>query len=508
MAEEPLLELDDIQGNVLPGFKKDSQYFVFLRIVDTALSRKWLRDLAPRLSSAREVTDAHTLWKAMRQKLGRDPDNLDFLFTNCAISAVGLQKLGVVNLDEFDDAAFKLGMENRAGLLGDPPAGSGRAGAPDTWLFGSGRKRPDVLVILSADDDVWATKAKRELVASARINGLQLIHVDRGRVRPGAMAGHEHFGFKDGISLPAIRGRASHATDDYFEARSWPIGDEFNAYRGRYASPGRQLVWPGHFLFGYVRQMRDQPEEMRPNSEPPGPSWAKNGSFLVYRRLLQDVVAFRDFLAHASETLRGSGFASLTSERLGALLVGRWASGWPVVRDPQLDRGENQQGENHFGFSEATTASLPNDPHPLNPADLNGIACPFAAHIRKVQPRDDATDIGPMERTFQKLLLRRGITFGPELHESAEAARGLLFVSYQTSIVDQFEFLMNDWVNDPDKPHASGGVDPIIGSAYNSTIVLSDRDVKHPLTVSGGWVVANGGEYMFSPGIRFFSTII
>jgi len=508
MNQEPVLELEDIQGNVVPGFKKDSQHFVFLRVVDAQLAKKWLKGLAPRLSSAREVRDAHTLWKGMRRKLGRDPDNLDFLFVNCAISAGGLQKLGVPHVDKFDDAAFKLGLESRAGVIGDPPSGSGEPGAPDTWLVGSGRKRPDVLVILSTDDEAWAAKAERELVASARSNGLQRIHVDRGRVRPGPMAGHEHFGFKDGISLPAIRGRASPAADDFIEARAWPPGAEFDGYRNRYAAPGRQLVWPGHFLFGYPRQRRDEPEEMRPNSEPLGPNWAKNGSFLVYRRLKQDVVAFNDFLAAASAALRSNGFdPNLTPERLGALLVGRWASGWPVVRDPHTDRGANQTGENYFGFSERTTAALPNDPHPLNPADPNGTICPFASHIRKVQPRDDGTDIGPMERTFQKLILRRGITFGPETAPSAED-RGLLFVAYQTSILDQFEFLMNDWVNDANKPHANGGVDPIIGTARNSTIFLHNGSAPFPLTVPGGWVVATGGEYMFAPSLNFFSNVL
>jgi Dyp-type peroxidase family len=255
--------------------------------------------------------------------------------------------------------------------------------------------------------------------------------------------------------------------------------------------------------------MRDQPEEMMPNSEPAGPSWARNGSFLVYRRLKQDVTAFHDFLAHASNVLRDSGFdQTLTTDRLGALLVGRWASGWPVARGPYTDHGANQPGENHFRFSEATTAVLPNDPYPLNLADPHGNVCPFAAHIRKVQPRDDGTDIGPMERTFQKLILRRGITFGPELHHSPQSDRGLLFVSYQTSIVDQFEFLMNDWVNDPDKPHARGGVDPIISTARNSTIGLSDGGVPYPLTVPGGWVVTTGGEYMIAPGISFFATVV
>lgn len=502
MNEEPILELEDIQGNVIPGFKKDSQHFIFLRIVNADLAKRWLKNLAPRLSSAKEVHDAHLLWKGMRRKLGREPDNLDFLFLNCAISAQGLQKLGVPGIELFDDAAFKLGLENRSSLIGDPPAGSGSAGAPELWVFGSGKKRPDILLIIAADDSAWATKVEQELLSSARLNGLQRVHVDRGRVRPGAMAGHEHFGFKDGISSPAIRGRASSKSDHFVEPRVWPSDQAFDVYRDRYSAPGRQLVWPGHFLFGYPRQKRDEPESMRPGSEPVGPQWARNGSFLVYRRLNQDVLAFRRFLDEATKDLRTSGrYHGMSEERLGALLVGRWASGWPLARDPQVDRGANQLGENYFGFSEATIANLPNDPHPLNAADPDGHICPFSAHVRKVQPRDDSTDIGPMERTFQKLLLRRGITFGPEFDEDAKE-RGLLFVAYQTSIVDQFEFLMNDWVNDANKPHAGSGIDPIIGATRGHLINLGNG---LSLNVTGGWVTATGGEYMFAPSVSFFT---
>lgn len=506
MKEEPILELDDIQGSIVPGFKKDSQHFLFFRITDADLAKVWLKDLTPRLSSAREVRDAHAMWKQMRVKLGHEPDNLDFLFLSCAISAAGLQKLGIQGIDQFDDVAFKLALENRAGVIGDSSKGSGAPDAPENWLFGSGRKKPDVLVILATDDKAWAVKTERELIKSARKKKLQLIHVDRGRVRPGSMAGHEHFGFRDGISSPAIRGRASALEDGTFEERSWPSNPAFDSYRGRFAAPGRQLVWPGHILFGYGRQQRDQPEEMRPNSVPAAPSWAKNGSFLVYRRLRQDVTAFHKFLADATEALLSAGFdRQLTPQRLGALLVGRWPSGWPVMRDSKIDRGANLVRENYFGFSEATTANLPGDTLPLNPADPNGHICPFAAHIRKVQPRDDSTDIGPMERTFQKLIVRRGIPFGPEV-DQAGSERGLLFVTFQTSIVDQFEFLMNDWINDPNKPHANGGVDPIISTVRNAVIVLFDGQANYPLTIPGGWVLATGGEYMFAPGISFFSS--
>ena len=509
MIEEPVLDLDDIQGNVLPGFKKDSQHFLFLQIVDPEPARLWLKSLAPRLWTAREVLAAHGMWKAMRLKLGHEPDNLEFLFLNCAISAQGLAKLGVPDIEDFDDKAFKLGLEERAASIGDPPRGSGKPGAPETWIFGAGSRRPDILLILATDDLDWAVKAEEELITSAEKHGLQRIHVDQGRVRPGALAGHEHFGFKDGVSHPAIRGRKSIAPDDFIEPRTWPEDSAFDIYRSRFAAPGRPLVWPGHFLFGYLRQFKDEPESSRPNSEPPGPAWAVNGSFLVYRRLSQNVQGFHTFLAEASETLRQNGFdPDLTPERLGALLVGRWASGWPVMRDPKVDRREHELGENYFTFTEATTVSLPNDPHPLNLPDPNGLICPFAAHIRKVNPRDDATDLGIKEKTFQKLLLRRGITFGPEIEDQPHAERGLLFVAFQTSIVDQFEFLMNDWVNEANKPHASGGVDPIIGAASNTKISLVNGTNSSDLPIPGGWVVATGGEYMFAPGIRFFSNVL
>jgi len=112
-----------------------------------------------------------------------------------------------------------------------------------------------------------------------------------------------------------------------------------------------------------------------------------------------------------------------------------------------------------------------------------------------------------MERSFQKLLLRRGITFGPEM-DRPEDERGLLFVAFQTSIVDQFEFLMNDWVNEENKPHANGGVDPIISTARSTTIRLMHGATPYDLRVPGGWVVATGGEYLFTPGVRFFSDVL
>ena len=75
-----------------------------------------------------------------------------------------------------------------------------------------------------------------------------------------------------------------------------------------------------------------------------------------------------------------------------------------------------------------------------------GQVCPVAAHIRKVYPRGDEKE----SEVQRHRLLRRGIPYGePSLSsptapvpDTEDAAyRGLLFLAYQTSIENQFEFL-------------------------------------------------------------------
>jgi hypothetical protein len=75
-------------------------------------------------------------------------------------------------------------------------------------------------------------------------------------------------------------------------------------------------------------------------------------------------------------------------------------------------------------------------------------------------------------------IMRAGIPYGPEVSNAEATAattqqdRGLMFVCYQTSIVNQFEFLQISWADAPgfvfNKTHPDGskvtvGLDPIIG---------------------------------------------
>lgn len=69
--------------------------------------------------------------------------------------------------------------------------------------------------------------------------------------------------------------------------------------------------------------------------------------------------------------------------------------------------------------------------------------CPFAAHTRKTNPRDDLGKANVESRR----MIRSGIQFGPEVSKDeatsgkTKSQRGLLFVAYQSNIANGFEFI-------------------------------------------------------------------
>ena len=497
--DEPLLDLTEIQGNVIPGFKKNNQHFVFFSISDPAAARICLSKLHGRLSSAAEVLEAHRAWKRLRARSGKDPEAAQFLLLNIALSATGLGKLtSKADVDAFGDAAFKLGQAERSTFIGDP-ASKTEPGHAAGWVVG-GTKRPvDGVLILASDDLPWLEDESRKLEAELAVQGMKVEHKDRGDVASAPKEGHEHFGFKDNISHPAVRGRWPTKPFDFVTPRTLPADKGFDALRADFAQPGSQLVWPGHFIFGYGRQSPDNPRTYEPANQAKGPAWAKDGSLMVYRRLRQHPDVFRRFIQDTALALAKSHpKSSPDKDRLAALLVGRWPSGTPVARSARKDIGMTGDALNYFSYAGKQAPPLPGDTAP-HEADPDGLLCPLGAHIRKVNPRDQATDLGTSERTPPRLILRRGITYAAK-----EGDKGLLFVAYQSSIVDQFEFLMRQWVNKPDTPRSMAGHDPILAQGRGRVFHLPiDGKIKE-IAITKTFVEATGGEYFFSPSIGFF----
>ena len=145
-------------------------------------------------------------------------------------------------------------------------------------------------------------------------------------------------------------------------------------------------------------------------------------------------------------------------------------------------------------------------------ADVSGHACPFFAHIHQVNPRDDRIDFGGSGIAREAQMLRRGVPYGPEWPGQEDGKdRRLLFLSYQTSISNQFDRLIKRWANDNFAPLSRSGIDPLIGADAPQTRALvrqfPDRLTARAL-LDGRWVIATSGAYGFAPGINALRKMI
>lgn len=508
-----------IQGNIIPGFNKDHQHFLFFRLGPRRRTKDFLRWIAPLITSMDEVLAFVRAHRALRLRLGVKEPPMCAAWVNIAFSYRAIQVLvSKADAAAFGDESFRQGLAARSTYLGDPSSRR-RPGHRSHWVVGGPRREADILVIVAADDEEDLVTLVDAITDRADSAGLRLLFEQRGDTLPGALRGHEHFGFKDGVSQPGVRGKVSAAPGDYITPRYIDHADP----RARFfAKPGQLLIWPGQFLLGEPRQHT----EHLYNSAPAAanfPRWAALGSYLVCRRLRQDVPAFWKFAAGAASTL------GIPTQQFGSMLVGRWPSGAPIMRTPAADNAAlagDEWANNHFIFDDTTRPSMlrpipgyGGDAFPQAAADLLGSICPHFAHIRKTNPRDIPTDLGKPQDSMLRMILRRGIPFGDPIvgvkkppPKLVRQERGLMFMCYASTIEDQFELLTRRWANSPIQPNF-GGHDPIIGQADRRGVRTRFIDVPTPggarrITIKNEWVVPTGGGYFFAPPIEAIAGVL
>ena len=428
-----LLELDDIQSGVLrPRPFPYAATYILLRIDDPKAGRELMRRVSNVVASAANPTSpAGDAWVSV------------------ALTFQGLKALGVPH-DSLDSFAleFRQGMAARAEVLGDTGESS-----PENWEKPLGF--PDVHVVLTAlspDAQRLEVVLERARKAYQELPGIKAIWRQDCYAPP---TGKEAFGFRDGISNPAVEGSGIPGTNH-----------------------GEQPIKAGEFVLGYRDELGGLPTMPQPEV------LGRNGTYVVFRKLHQCVAAFRQFL-------KANSSCAEEEELLAAKMMGRWRSGAPLALcplkdDPEL--GANPRRNNNFLYKVD---------------DPIGYKTPPGSHIRRTNPRDASV---PGEVRLHRMI-RRGTVYGPLLPEGVleddGADRGLMFAFVGAHLWRQFEFVQSEWVNSGTFIGAGDARDPIVGSNEGAgSFTVPRRPVRRRLQGLPRFVVTRGGEYCFMPGLR------
>jgi Dyp-type peroxidase family len=463
----PGIEIEEVQALLVHGYPKlDHAELLRMQVIDPASE-----DGQAKARKGLEQLQASVTWGL--------PESLDTP-VNIAFTAHGLAHLGLDSeiRDSFP-AAFLEGMHERHKFLGDQPA---------DWKWGNAAALPDAILLVFGKD-AGRTKEQSERLQRESVGwAFAPLPEAHALLAPGQVGGgkarREHFGFVDGIGNPTIRGLK----------------------RGR---PENEVAL-GEFVLGYPNEYGRLPPS--PTVDPGGGKgvvlangdFGRNGSYLVFRQLSQEVHRFWSFLLEQCGDREGRASRAIA---LAAKIVGRWPNGAPLARwsayEPDGDRGKDDDF--------------------LYGADPEGFGCPIGSHIRRTNPRDSVPQLDAersIASTKHRRLLRRGRTYGPPVKAWLERAaagrpwpdpeaivaagddqvdRGIHFLCFCANLVDQYEFVQQSWVNSPKFGGLSNDPDPLLcGSGFT----IQARPVNRRIDGLPAFVTMKGGAYFFMPSKR------
>lgn len=514
------LDLADLQGNIhrpYGRFNFPLSRHLFFRIADPAGGRHFVEKLRSDVTSAEPWIEP-------------PPIAMNLGFTYAGLRALDLPTRTLRLLpDEFID-----GMHCRSEILGDvgdsapehwDPAWR-EAQAAHVWvgLFagadGEGAPLPalgvftDEIIARAGDCEGVTLLEGHGADGSLRWQDCQslMMTLSDGTKTPCA---REHFGYTDAISDPVFRGQfepedeavaviggGKIAEGAYHEATSW--------------SP----LETGEFILGYVDEGQEFPIVTQPFD------FARNGSFMVWRKLHQDVEAFDAYIDQQADIyMRVTGVTDRDEARetLRAKMIGRWSSGIPLIAAPTWAEHERLMAE--WGDCIELTLREPRDSAEhqrlrafaklLNAFrygdDLDGSKCPFGAHIRRANPRDMLDPLlsetqGSSSLTNRRRIMRRGVAY-----KDPNGDCGLLFMAICASLFRQFEFIQQQWMNYGLDLEAGNDTCPVVGvrtaehhrAKSDKFVIPSGSPDEAPFIAAGlpQFVSTRGGDYFFLPSL-------
>jgi Dyp-type peroxidase family len=481
----------DIQGFVTSGYGHlPNSAFLFLGMRDLLQAQAWLMQILPQVTTA-------TSWRIRAEADKVKPARaLNIAFTHAGLAQMGLPHRALVTFP----AEFRSGMstDERARSLGDTGMDS-----PANWEIGnpSHGNAIHVMLVLHADTQAGLNDMRNELRAGFSLTqGGVVEHSELAQEGSRPAHGKEPFGFFDGAAQPQIKG---------IKGRGVNTGEFILGYENEY---------------GFLPVSPLVPAELDPNHVLPKPAnpqhanayrdFGVNGTYVVYRKLQQDVAGFWQYIQH--EAIRCNGEPDpLFMVWLAAKTVGRWPSGAPLVLAPEADQPSFARRDD---FLYANTDPL-------------GLACPFGSHIRRTNPRDIIRPSGPRESLHMSArhrLLRRGAPYGRPLFDLTaldhlddrdrlkraivdlrddNQQRGIHFLCVNTNIKSQFEFVQQAWVNNP---HFNGQVVCPIPSAVadgqdadpSGSLFIPGQPFGLRLAAPAKFVKVRGGVYFFMPSMN------
>ena len=494
-------DLEQIQALVFRGWATEFKFaaMLFVRLPrdispdqawDSTRAKAWLKAVKEDIAWFRGTTATQLPADGGRKLPGR---------LQLAVTTRGLRTLGL------DRQAIKLfpyeakaGMERRARVLGDPISldETSKELVPN----------PDDLDLLENDKPMptdWTDGERggidlRDCDAMLMLYGATSSDIaaiesaQRARVKEhggttlttewsSEWLEREPFGFADGLSQPTIKGQ--------------PLKADVAP------SPNNEIA-AGEILLGYRNEYGHVPKSpvLDPGKHPAYPDGldvGKNGTFLVFRKLEQDVKGFWGSFRTLARDWQGvHGVPSdldLATEWMAARAMGRWTNGNSVATCPHTP-GEKMAKDaiNEFAYGD----------------DPDGTRCPISSHVRRANPRDERG--GGTSESWKVVkrhrILRRGRAYGehPDTKDAIqgkatnEYPTGLLFVCLQANITHGFEFVQQIWNNNPGFHGIYQEPDPITGPG-GSTFTIPGTPARLRTPPLPRFVIPRGGGYFFVP---------
>lgn len=509
-SKEFELEKEDIQGLLARGYQKlNAARYILLKITDVKLAKKYFQELIHQ----NYITTADVVGNKFPDS--NDPETA----VQIAFTSTGLcQLLPDKNIIKTFSREFIEGMctsnnspnepvTERSALLGDT-----RNNNPKYWYWGNKDHRVDCVLMLYAENN----EALVNLIANvytSKAKGLSTPYPQGETFEYDPHISKEHFGFRDGIAQPFIKGMSRYE-DDEDEHNVINAGEFILGYKNEYDNYS-----PSPYVEADKRSIEFDKSPIFKDKKDLG----KNGSYLVFRQIEQHVDTFWQF--HYDNSKEAAPSHTGRAVKLASKMIGRWPDGQPLVTCPEGGCPMDEAALDKFSYFKV---------------DKDGVKCPLGAHIRRTNPRDQVHTIPhcdvATEMVKKHRMLRRGRIYGTPIDKKfdvdtildevknkervkkregkTELKRGLHFICLVSDIARQFEFVQNVWANTSTFGNLCNEVDPVISprptddQPHCHEFTTPQDIVRNRYTRVPEFTTVVGGAYFFMPGIKALKYIV